>query len=104
MITYDLIARPNAYGFGRDWTIVLKKGNITKTFWLGQDIKVVSRILGMRMSEAVEYYNKKANSKNFEVVSSYIAADILRVILKTKKLDQDKLDMIFKLNSWEMSV
>jgi hypothetical protein len=104
MITYELVARPNAYGFGKDWTLVLTKGTVKKSFWLGQDVKVVSRILGMSMANAVEFYKNKANSSNFEVIAPLIASDILRTILDTQRLDQDKLEQVFSMNSWEMSI
>lgn len=103
MIEYELKVRPNAYNM-KDWSIVLKKGNVKKEFWLGQDIKVMSRMLGMSMREAQIHYREKANSNNFEVISQLIASDILRKVANTQRLDQDKLEMIFQMNSWELTV
>jgi len=104
MITYDLYAQPNAYGFGHDWSLVLKKDGVSKQFWLGQDVKVVSRILGMRMDVAVEHYKKKANSVNFDVIKEYIAGDILRKKLNTHRLTQEQLEKIFRMTRWELAV
>lgn len=104
MIEYELIVRPNAFGFGKDWTIVLTKGNVKKSFWLGQDVKVVNRMLGMNMIDATKYYSNKAGSNNFEVIAPFIASDILRKIADTQRLDQDKLEQIFNMNSWELCV
>lgn len=103
-ITYELLASPGAYGFGHNWTLVLKRGTQTKRFWLGQDVKVVSRVLGMRMDAAVEHYKKKASSENFEVIQEYIAADILRKLLDTQRLTQEQLEKAFQANQWEMAV
>lgn len=41
---------PNAYGFGHDWTLVVKK----KSFYLGQDVKFCQRVLGMSPSYVAE--------------------------------------------------
>ena len=37
----------NTYGFGRDWTLVVTNGERTKDFYLGQDVKFCTRVLGM---------------------------------------------------------
>ncbi len=104
-ITYEMIAKPNAFGFGKDWFIIFKRGSkVVKEFWLGQDVKVVSRKLGMRMDEAVRYYKEKSGSENFDVVKEYIAADILREVLQTQRLTQEQLEKAMKLNNWEMGV
>ena len=37
-----------SYGFGHTWSLVLTKSNGTsKSFYLGQDVKFCSRVLGM---------------------------------------------------------
>jgi hypothetical protein len=41
---------PNAYGFGHDWTLVVKK----QSFYLGQDVKFCQRVLGMSPSYVAE--------------------------------------------------
>ena len=41
----------NGYGFGHDWQLQLTKDNVSKVFYLGQDAKVCSRILGMSATE-----------------------------------------------------
>ena len=104
MIEYDLIATKNAFGFGHDWTLILKKGEKVKKFWLGQDVKVVSRILGMRMDYAVEYYKTKANSENFDVIRKLIARDLLKKFLDTQRLTQEQLEKVFLMNNYELSI
>ena len=105
MIEYDLISTNNAFGFGQDWSLVLvKKGRPPKKYWLGRDYQVVSRLLGMRMNVAVEYYKKKANSENFEVIKHHIAGDILRKVLNTQRLTKEQLERAYSMNSWELAV
>lgn len=41
---------PNAYGFGHDWTLIVKK----QSFYLGQDVKFCQRVLGMSPSYVCE--------------------------------------------------
>jgi hypothetical protein len=38
-----------SYGFGHDWTLVV----YGRRFWLGQDVKFCSRVLGMDPSDVV---------------------------------------------------
>ena len=42
------------YGFDRNWTLHCTTRKVTKTFYLGQDVKFCSRVLGMSPSEVVE--------------------------------------------------
>jgi hypothetical protein len=37
----------SAYGFDRNWTLVVSTAKKTKSFFLGQDVKFCSRVLGM---------------------------------------------------------
>lgn len=41
------------YGFCHNWTLVLSTKKTTKTFYLGQDVKFCSRVLGMDTSYVV---------------------------------------------------
>lgn len=41
------------YGFARYWTLVVSTKTKTKTFYLGQDVKFCSRVLGMEPSYVV---------------------------------------------------
>jgi hypothetical protein len=44
-----------SYGFGHTWSLVLTKRNGTiKSFYLGQDVKFCSRVLGMEPRYIVE--------------------------------------------------
>lgn len=109
-ITYWLKAVPNAYGFGHDYFLYMSDGRTTKSFMLGQDVKVFSRALGMDMRDAVDYYSKKAKSKDFDKASKFVATDILKVNAGRTEdnweapLTQKELRNIFKAQAWEMSV
>lgn len=41
------------YGFDHNWTLVLSTPKLTKSFYLGQDVKFCSRVLGMEPSYIV---------------------------------------------------
>ena len=44
----------SAYGFDRNWTLVVSTAKKTKSFYLGQDVKFCSRVLGMEPSYIIE--------------------------------------------------
>ena len=41
------------YGFDHNWTLVVSTAKNTKSFYLGQDVKFCSRVLGMEPSYIV---------------------------------------------------
>ena len=44
----------SSYGFDRNWTLVVSTAKKTKSFFLGQDVKFCSRVLGMEPSYVVQ--------------------------------------------------
>ena len=42
------------YGFDRNWTLIVSTAKKTKSFYLGQDVKFCSRVLGMDTAYVVE--------------------------------------------------
>ncbi|NBW56708.1 hypothetical protein EBR43_02770 [bacterium] len=50
----SVIITPNPYGFGRNWSLLVKTPGHTKSFYLGQDVKFCSRVLGMTPRDVVE--------------------------------------------------
>lgn len=42
------------YGFDHNWTLVVSTAKKTKSFYLGQDVKFCSRVLGMEPSYIIE--------------------------------------------------
>jgi len=101
---------PNAYGFGRDYTLIIQdtKSGVVRRFWMGQDAKVFSRVLGIRMEDAVDYYSEKAKSKEFDKVQKYIAEDILKAVayndvdVPLKEKDVEK--MFKEAEDWSFAV
>lgn len=50
------------YGFGMNWILVCSTPKITKTFWLGQDVKFCNRVLGM----GTDYVVKAIGTRNID--------------------------------------
>lgn len=44
----------SAYGFDHNWTLVVSTAKKTKSFYLGQDVKFCSRVLGIEPSYIIE--------------------------------------------------
>jgi hypothetical protein len=96
MINAVLHTQPNAYGFGQDWYLNISTDNVFKSFRLGQDVKVCSRLLGMSPKEVTN-----------EIGSN----DLRRKTTKEKlgKLILDKIGICYEdevavLEPWELSV
>lgn len=105
--SYWISARPNAYGFGHDWDLVVKAGKKKSVLMLGQDAKVVSRALGMDMRDAVDYYAKKAGSKEWEKVAPFIADDVVRASLgleADEPITPAHIKKLAKAQPWEIAV
>lgn len=43
----------SSYGFDHNWTLICQTKKVTKSFYLGQDVKFCSRVLGMDTSYVV---------------------------------------------------
>jgi len=85
-ITPDIETSANGYGFGQNWSLVLKKdGEIIDKKMLGQGVKVAQRVLGVRdyMEHYAEKYREQVEDKtvvNFADVSEMIAKDVIAVM------------------------
>lgn len=97
MIVADLIVTRNGYGFGHDWQLEVTKDGVTKEFYLGQDAKVCSRILGMRPSEVAEEVG--SNDMRLQETRQAIANLILEAIGVTKENE----DKFMELQPWEIA-
>ncbi len=106
--TYRIETYPNAYGFGRDYTLIISYNGKERRFWLGQDAKVFSRILGIDMQFAIEHYTNKAKSKDFNKVQHFIAEDILKAVTNTEQdfdLEDDIVIKVFEeAKDWSLAV
>jgi hypothetical protein len=83
--------------FGHDWILVLeaKKNKILKrkSFYLGQDVKFCSRVLGMSPRDIVDEIGSGDFTKasNLKLLGKFISK---RLGLSAKSID--------KLNTWEL--
>lgn len=80
---------PNAYGFGHDWTLVSKYGN----FYLGQDSKFCSRVLGMRGSDVAHAIGSN------DLTRPPVRRKLASFILQSLGLDESSLE---SLQPWEL--
>ena len=93
----DLIVTRNGYGFGYDWQMSVKRGEEEKIFYLGQDAKVCSRILGMTGREVAQH----VGSNDLNLLSTRQA--IAEMILQTFGVTDDNEDELFNTPPWELA-
>ena len=84
----------STYGFDHNWTLVITSSKGTKSFYLGQDVKFCSRVLGMDSSYIVE----QIGSRNIQdpAVNNRLA----KFIIKSLGLNSKTLN---NLQPWELS-
>jgi hypothetical protein len=80
---------PNAYGFGHDWTLVTRHGS----FYLGQDSKFCSRVLGMRGSDVAHAIGSN------DLTQPPVRRKLAAFILQSMGLDETNLQDI---QPWEL--
>ena len=80
-----------SYGFGKTWTLEC----YGKAFWLGQDVKVCSRLLGMSPSQVVQKIGTN------EIESESGNRKLARLIVKTAGITRSNVN---KLESWSLAV
>ena len=80
-----------SYGFGHTWTLVI---NESKSFYLGQDIKFCSRILGLSPSYIVHSIGSG------DITNDKVNKKLAKFIINHLGLTASKLN---KLQSWELS-
>lgn len=84
-----------SYGFGHTWSLVLTKRNGTsKSFYLGQDVKFCSRVLGM----SPRYIVEQIGSGN--ITEPNVNTRLANFIIKSLGLNKTEL---FKLEPWAIS-
>jgi len=93
----DLIITRNGYGFGHDCQLEVTKDGRTKNFYLGQDAKVCSRILGMRPSEVAEIVG--SNDLTLYETRESIANLILEAVGVTSENEEEFMN----LQPWEIA-
>lgn len=80
-----------SYGFGKTWTLVV---NETKHFYLGQDVKFCSRVLGVSGSYIVDQIGSN------DIQDPKVNKKLAKFIINHLGLTASKLN---KLQSWELS-
>ena len=88
---------PNGYGFGRDWTFVIEKDGIPRTFWLGQAEKYCQRMYGVRSHELLQQNDGEYND------SEKLAWFIIDQLHQEMESDEIAMAIYHKAESWELS-
>jgi len=83
--------KSGAYGFGKEWTLVI---NEMHHFYLGQDVKFCSRVLGLSPSYIVEQIGSN------DVTEPKVNSRLAKFIIKSLGLTSKKLK---ELQPWELS-
>jgi hypothetical protein len=88
-----------SYGFGHTWTLVLEGKSNTRSFYLGQDVKVCSRLLQCDPSYVVKQIGTR------EVESDRGSKRLARFILDTLKENHlMTTKKIMSMDAWELCV
>lgn len=106
-VTAELDLIDDQYGFGRSWMLRVKWGNVfTRCFYLGQDAKVCSRLLGLEPRElAIEVTGVNAPMDlGDEATKSKLATYLLNHIVGLYQGDGDPYADLLGLEPWELSV
>ena len=80
-----------SYGFGHEWTLVVEG---VKSFYLGQDVKFCSRVLGMSPRDVVEAIGTGEISEGM-ASNTKLAKFIIKELGLTKK-------KMLALQTWEL--
>ena len=88
-----------SYGFGHTWTLVLEGKSKTKRLFLGQDVKVCSRLLGMEPSYVVQRIGTR------EIESNKGSKNLAKLILQTLKENHlITARKLMSMESWQICV
>jgi hypothetical protein len=58
-----IISISSSYGFDHNWTLIVSTKGGSKSFYLGQDVKFCSRVLGMETRDVVSAIGTSAISR-----------------------------------------
>jgi hypothetical protein len=94
--TYN-ITTSSSYGFDHNWTLHVTNGKKTKSFYLGQDVKFCSRVLGQEPSHIIEQYKDQTGKEFtcFDDIREWLGGYIVEQL----DIDPEKL---FELEPWEL--
>ncbi len=79
--------------FGHDWNLIVETDNGVKNFYLGQDVKFCSRVLGMSPSYVVQQIGTGdfRNEENLKLLGNFISEQLGLVD-----------ESVEQLQSWEL--
>jgi hypothetical protein len=86
-----IVISNGAYGFGKEWTLVV---NEMHHFYLGQDVKFCSRVLGLSPSYIVQQIGSN------DVENPTVNKRLANFIINQLELTENKLK---SLQAWELS-
>lgn len=80
--------------FGHDWNLVVETHNGVKNFYLGQDVKFCSRVLGMSPREVVNEIGTGdfRNEDNLVLLGNFI----------TERLGLHEDSNVDEMNTWDL--
>lgn len=99
--------KKNGYGFGMDWTLIIEDGDKRKGFFLGQDAKVCSRMLGMSPREVIfEIADRAGKDMDWAArIDEEEQSEILaQIILDAFTYGDDDVREMMGLEPWVLSV
>lgn len=103
-LTYELKLGGSPYGFGRNWSLVIKEEEseeTVKSLFLGQDAKVMSRMLG----STVDAYEQEYGTREFSELKEHIATDIIYALQGNREeITQETLQELADMQEWEVAV
>lgn len=106
---FSIDTSPGPYGFGRRWTLVVENddGDELLRNMLGQDAKVMSRILGTEIGTYYREYGSGSGATSFCEIESYVAKDIIRALLGLHRhapVEREHIEKLSGANEWELMV
>ncbi len=105
MIEFEIIDSPGPYGFGRTWQLqVTEHGNggvveRTNTLYLGQNVKVASRIMGTDMDDLVAESVAATGSEDWDDNAPYVTDRLVECLRAQGATDEQFLTA----QPWEMA-
>ena len=95
--THDMEAKivtSSNYGFGHKWHLQVNLAGVTKTFYLGQDVKVCSRMLGATPQDVIMQIGGR------DVEDETISRNLAALIIDTLDITEEQIK---ELQPWEMA-
>jgi hypothetical protein len=106
MVKYEVYINNTlgGYGFANNWTLNIKKGDVFKSFYLGQDVKFLNRVLGIN-ADYIKNVLNISGGIDFEKHNKKITYLVINLLSNneergTRKPTLKVIDSILKAESW----